>query len=105
MQLNKFQTQAQSNQSDQPSLSQTQSSHDTQNLIASSFQLPSMTTLANNISPRIPDHTFHNVSPNIQDRITAFLSNNRNNNNRIQLNDTPVRRNLRPRNNTISYIE
>ena len=107
--ININKSQSLSSQSDQSSLSQTQSSHETiQNLTASSSQLSSMTSLSNNTSPIIHNisQTTHSVSPNIQNRITAFLSYNRNNsNNRVQLNDTPVRRNLHPRNNPISYTQ
>ena len=71
-----------------------------------------MTTLSNNTSPMITDiQTIHYVSPNIQNRITAFLSNNRNSNNndtnnqdRLN-NNTPIRRNLRPRRNIINYTQ
>ena len=108
---NHFQTL--SSQPNQSPISQTQSSLETtENLIASSSQPSSMTTLSNNTSPMITDiQTIHYVSPNIQNRITAFLSNNRNSNNndtnnqdRLN-NNTPIRRNLRPRRNIINYTQ
>ena len=80
-------------------------------VIASSFPTSPQTTLIvqSNITPsrnNFENQITHQVSPNIQNRITQFLTNSRRSTyNQNEIENSPLRRNLRPRNNSINYHE
>ena len=84
----------------------------TEPVIASSFPISPQTTLIaqSNITPsrnNFENQTTHQVSPNIQHRITQFLTNSRRSTyNETEVENSPLRRrNLRPRSNFINYHE